>query len=411
MFPHQGIPVACAHRIVHIRRCGIASHGPSRRVRELVRYVDAPKSANLVYYVHAIGFVAEQSLHAAVIFMKKIVFCADGTWNQASTPQSPSNADTNVAKLYNALLSTATQSTRYDAGLGVCGNPIQHLLGGAFGEGIEAKLRDGYTQISQLYSAGDQIFLFGFSRGAFTARSIAGMLACCGIPAIQTQAAFDDAFTTYRLPTQSTEKATAKADLIQRYGNHDVDIEMIGVWDTVGSLGIPSIFGDIDLLRYSFLDTQLSPRVKAAYQALAIDEERECFPPTLWDDSQVPGQILEQAWFTGCHGNVGGGCLDSTLSDITLKWMLRRCAERGLEIDPQTQSIYQNLDTDAHALGDIDQSWSARWGFPKPRCIPPDATIASPVVTRVAHILQYSPKNLVISSTRCLAPGYTVMSV
>ena len=343
--------------------------------------------------------------------MKKIVFCADGTWNQTSGPKNPSDSDTNVAKLYNALPTTATQSPRYDTGLGTGGNPIQHLLGGAFGEGIETKVREGYTKICQLYSVGDQIFLFGFSRGAFTARSIAGMLAYCGIPVQQTQAAFDDAFSTYRKPLQTLDRAAARAALTQQYGNHEVDIEMIGVWDTVGSLGIPSIFGHIDLSRYSFLDTQLSPKVKAAYQALAIDEERQCFPPTLWDDSQVPGQIMEQVWFTGCHGNVGGGCLDSTLSDITLKWMLKRCADHGLEINPQTQALYQNLNTDAHALGNIDQSWSARWGFPEPRRIPSNAKIASSVVSRLAHDSQYTAKNLSLSPSRSLMPGYVVMSI
>ena len=173
--------------------------------------------------------------------MKKVVFCADGTWSHPKSTSTVSESDTNVYKLYKALPTTATQCPRYDDGVGVGGSLISEFLGGAFGEGLFAKIKEGYTKIAHDYLDGDEIFLFGFSRGAYTARSVAGMLTCCGLPTDLTQKAIDDAFATYRTSPQSPERANAKAALKANYGNRPVEIAMIGVWDTVGSLGIPSL--------------------------------------------------------------------------------------------------------------------------------------------------------------------------
>ncbi len=108
------------------------------------------------------------------------------------------------------------------------------------------------------------------------------MLACCGLPATLTQQAIDDGFAAYRMAPGSPERAAAVANLTTKYGNRPVTIAMIGVWDTVGSLGIPSVLGGVDPILYGFLDTKLSASVTSAYQALAIDERRRSFPPTLW---------------------------------------------------------------------------------------------------------------------------------
>ena len=123
---------------------------------------------------------------------KKIIFCADGTWD---TPQSA----TNVEKLFNGLSKSATQVPFYDKGVGATGLPIEHLVGGAFGLGLFQKVKDGYSQIAQVYDAGDEIFLFGFSRGAYTARSLAGMIAVCGLPTKNfNQQLVETAFSAYR---------------------------------------------------------------------------------------------------------------------------------------------------------------------------------------------------------------------
>jgi uncharacterized protein (DUF2235 family) len=343
--------------------------------------------------------------------MKKIVFCADGTWSHPKSPTGVSTTDTNVYKLYKALPTTATQCPRYDDGVGADTSLIEHFLGGAFGEGLFQKIKEGYTKIAHDYNEGDAIYLFGFSRGAYTARSICGMLTTCGLPTNLTQQAINDAFDTYRKPPGSPERATAKADLTQKYGNRPVEIAMIGVWDTVGSLGIPSVIGGVDSVRYGFLNTQLSASVKAAYQAVAIDERRMSFPPTLWDGDPAPGQTVEQVWFTGCHSSVGGGCPNCGLSDITLKWMLEKCKANGLEIDPAVWAKYQAIDSSVNGLEEIDESWSLIWGLPRHRQVASDSTIASSVASRLQHLRTYSPVNLVLTAERLLANTYKSMQV
>ncbi len=343
--------------------------------------------------------------------MKKIIFCADGTWSHPKSTTAVSDTDTNVYKLYKSLLTTATQCPRYDDGVGTDGILIDRLLGGAFGTGLFNKVKEGYTKIAHDYLDGDEIFLFGFSRGAYTARSIGGMLACCGLPATLTQQAIDDGFAAYRMAPQSPERASALADLKTKYGNRPVTITMIGVWDTVGSLGIPSIVGGIDPILYGFLDTKLSTSVKAAYQALAIDERRRSFPPTLWVADNVPGQIVEQVWFTGCHSSVGGGCPDAGLSDITLKWMLQKGQQHGLEIDPGVLSTYTVIDAAANGLDQIQESWNVLWGIPAVRSVPDDSTVASSVPSRLTHLADYNPCNLKINTARALEPNYTIMAV
>ena len=342
--------------------------------------------------------------------MKKIIFCADGTWSHPKSTTTVSGTDTNVYKLYKALLTTATQCPRYDDGVGSDGLVLDRLLGGAFGTGLFNKVKEGYTKIAHDYNDGDEIFLFGFSRGAYTARSIGGMLVCCGLPATLTQQAIDDGFAAYRTSPQSADRAAAVANLKTKYGNRPVTITMIGVWDTVGSLGIPSIIGGVDPILYGFLDTKLSASVKAAYQALAIDERRRSFPPTLWDVDNVPGQIVEQVWFAGCHSSVGGGCSDPGLSDITLKWMLQKGKQNGLEIDPGVLSTYTAIDATLNGLDEIQESWNVLWGIPATRAVSDNSAIATSVPSRLTHLADYNPRNLTMAA-RALAPTYTITTV
>jgi uncharacterized protein (DUF2235 family) len=154
------------------------------------------------------------------------------------------------------------------------------VSGGAFGLGLFQKIKDGYTKIAHVYEAGDEVFLFGFSRGAYTARSLAGMIANCGLPTKNFDTSMiETAFQAYR---NKDQRATLLASL-SAYGMHDARITMVGVWDTVGSLGIPSVIGGVAPLLYGFLDTTLHPDVLHAYQALAIDERRLEFPPYFMD--------------------------------------------------------------------------------------------------------------------------------
>ncbi len=231
---------------------------------------------------------------------KRIIFCSDGTWNDPAT-------NTNVYKIFKAMNFTADQCPIYDDGGGADGNTVLRFLGGAFGEGFDQKIRDGYTRLSHLYEHGDQVFLFGFSRGAYTARSLAGMIATCGLPTQHTDDNLtNDAFAAYREHDPAKKQPLLNA-LKQTYDVEQPEIAMVGVWDTVGALGIPAIFGGVDMLRYAFLDTSLHPCVKNAYHAVSIDERRREFPATLWSGAPAAGQTIEQVYFTGVHCDIGGG--------------------------------------------------------------------------------------------------------
>lgn len=323
---------------------------------------------------------------------KRIAYCADGTWQ---TPQ----CNTNVYRLYKALTVTSGQVTLYDDGVGADATGLGRIVEGAFGEGILQKIRDGYTKIAHVYEPGDDIFLFGFSRGAYTARSLAGFIAVCGLPS----GSFSDdciarAFAAYRDPVN-------RASLLAGLGSCglvDASIKMVGVWDTVGSLGIPAIFGGIDDKVYGFLDTTLHPDVKNAFHALSIDEKRPQFPATLWTSAPASGQVIEQVWFSGCHGDVGGGnqqagSVDAgtRLCDITLGWMLGKAQALGLAVDPAVATQSANMPA-KYALDAINESWKPVDGPPHWRPISAGSKIANSVAVRVRYGLTYAPANLKI---------------
>jgi len=336
---------------------------------------------------------------------KQIVYCADGTWDS-------STSHTNVYKLFKALTVSADQMPFYDDGVGADGNPIVRIVGGAFGTGLWEKIKEGYTKVAQVYEAGDSVYIFGFSRGAYTARSLAGMIMACGLP---TQNFSDDmvntAFNAYR-------DKTNRANLLQSLANYNLakaEIMMVGVWDTVGSLGIPSCFGGVDPIAYGFLDTSLHPDIKNACQALAMDERRAQFPPTLWDGPPAPGQTLEQVWFTGAHSDVGGGEPDdlpgtTALSDITLGWMMSKASAQGLQFDPATFAQYTMPLAPELALDTYHDSWKIFCGFPKRRSIDPSSSIANSVVVRCTDETTWRPQNLVFQNGS-LASSYQIVSV
>jgi uncharacterized protein (DUF2235 family) len=314
---------------------------------------------------------------------KRIIFCADGTWDD---PESA----TNVFGLFNGITISSNQIAYYDTGVGSDGTPLEQSTGGAFGEGIFQKIKDGYTKIAHVYNQDDEIFIFGFSRGAYTARSLAGMIAVCGLPtADPTDALVADAFQAYR---NKDQRAAFQAKYPAIY---DAKIRMVGVWDTVGSLGIPAIFGDVDMAIYGFLDTNLHPDVLNAYQALSIDERRQEFPPTLWTPPSpaVPGQTLEQVWFSGVHCDVGGGNPDTGLANITLSWMINKAKNLGLQLKDGFLAEYLSMDA-LFALDTIDDPWSPKWLFPKRRTVPDNAHIANSVAIRCQYDTTYRPVNL-----------------
>jgi uncharacterized protein (DUF2235 family) len=340
---------------------------------------------------------------------KRIIFCADGTWD---SPKS----DSNVVKLSRALQQTQDQVVFYDDGVGVEGNWVQRVIGGAFGEGLFHKVKDGYAKIASVYEPGDEIYIFGFSRGAYTARSIAGMIADCGLPTRNNDPeVVNKVFNAYRHVEGGREELGLLTDQVL----NAAPVKMVGVWDTVGSLGIPALFGGVDPIKYGFLDTNLHPSIQNAYQALALDEHRREFPPTLWSlpKTPVPGQTVEQVWFAGVHSDVGGGYPSTVpaLSDITLYWMMSKAEKLGLSFDPATLEKYRKLAADAAeakaaALGMLHHSWNLFWGIPRRREVPDGAEISNSVAMRAAADASYRPKDLAFDGNQ-LSNAYKIAPV
>ena len=263
---------------------------------------------------------------------KRLVVCCDGTWNFADQ-RSP----TNVTKVALAVGPTDAQGMEqrvfYHHGVGT--HRWDRIRGGAFGMGLSRGVRDAYRFLVQNYDPGDELFFFGFSRGAFTARSTVGLVRNAGILRRENIGLIDKAYALYRSRKDTHRPRGRESILFRRAYSNEPRIRFVGVWDTVGAYGIPvgpSRFIHLVNKRWEFHDTDLSRIVHAAYQALAIDEKRAPFRASLWTVQADPSepQEVEQVWFSGVHSDVGGGYDDHGLSDIALLWMVDRAARNGL---------------------------------------------------------------------------------
>lgn len=272
---------------------------------------------------------------------KRIVICADGTWNR---PEKDLSKDfpTNVLRLARAIRPFATDGTPqqvfYDWGIG---SYYDKLKGGTTGSGIEKNIMDDYRYIVQNYSPGDEIWLFGFSRGAYTVRSLCGMINNCGILKRPDAALIEAAFALYKKPgpvhAPSGENSVA---FRQAHSHRSREVQFVGAWDTVGALGIPFSFLGFFDDKDEFYDTKLGRNVRVARHALAIDEIREDFEPAVW----LPRENLDlrQVWFCGAHADIGGSQKPdrdgSRIADIALDWMMRQAAREGLGIEGHLRS-------------------------------------------------------------------------
>ena len=259
---------------------------------------------------------------------KNIVICLDGTWNKPDEADAEKEKDTNVRNLYELCVNNATEQVAYyDEGVG--SHWYDRIRGGVSGRGLSKNIREGYYEIAKQYNPGDRLFVFGFSRGAYTARSLAGMIYSCGLiePDKLTDKTIETAFDVYK-------KGDKEERNHYKRSNIQCPIHMIGVWDTVGALGIPISF----LIKFTnkflqFHDTVLNKETKSAFHAIAIDEQRETFRPALWDVTKKnEGQIVEQVWFAGVHSDIGGGYPERHHSDIVFKWMLDKAIKQKLKI-------------------------------------------------------------------------------
>lgn len=261
--------------------------------------------------------------------MKRIAVFCDGTWNTPDKLKDGKLCQTNVVKMANVLSSNSLDGTEqllyYDTGIGSEGNVSKRVWDGATGSGISEKIQQAYRFIIHNYRKGDELFLFGFSRGAFTVRSLSGLIRNSGILKPENLHLVPRAYSIYRSRHPMYQPREVEATLFRRtYAVEETTrIKFIGVWDTVGALGNPLILKGLSNRKNQFHDTELSSKVDFAYHALAIDENRKNFEATLWlQQAHSTGQVLEQVWFAGVHSNVGGGYPESGLSDIALQWML-----------------------------------------------------------------------------------------
>lgn len=274
---------------------------------------------------------------------KNIVICCDGTWNEPESIEGKRGQSTNVLKTVRAVLPQAVgadgvvreQIVYYDRGVGTA-NWWDRFVGGTFGVGLSDNVIEAYNFLANNYAGPeDRIYLFGFSRGAFTVRSLAGFVGLVGLINKIDLGQLPRAFKYYRTPPAIRPQ---RPELLEGIGRrHPIDLHFLGVWDTVGALGIPTQFLGLNRLwhkSYEFHDVTLSARVRNAYQALAIDERRRPFAPCLWDNkTPAEGQTIEQVWFPGVHSNVGGGYPDAGIANEALHWMLGKACDCGLAVD------------------------------------------------------------------------------
>ncbi|MHC1743112.1 MAG: DUF2235 domain-containing protein [Syntrophobacteraceae bacterium] len=273
---------------------------------------------------------------------KKLVVFFDGTWNREDQHRADGRScPTNVAKLFEATLpddpNGSPQIVHYVRGVGT--RASQRLRGGGFGMGISENIMEGYRFLVSNYEPQDEIYIFGFSRGAYTARSLAGMIYNMGILKREKFYLVKEAYERYkdRSPEWHPKEKNAQAFRRQHTWGAET-IRFLGVFDTVGAMGAPFgvVLGRlIDLLfGCSFHDTKLSSIVQSAYHALSIHERRLPFLPTpMTPNTQHTASNFEQRWFSGVHSNVGGGYPDTGLSDVALQWMAEKAKLQGLNLD------------------------------------------------------------------------------
>lgn len=331
---------------------------------------------------------------------KNILIAFDGTWNKPGKGKE-AQENTNVWRLFEAALPTGSKEkdgfhmgegdlpqpgaggiTRqlkwYDQGVG--SHWGEKVRGGIAGYGLGKNIQQGYEFLCRRYEPGDRIFIIGFSRGAYSARSLAGMIRNCGLihpsrfvcypVSAEPHELVIRAYNLYR--NRSGVDSKRAKNFREEFGvpenslnvHQEVEIQFVGVWDTVGALGIPLPWRAVEEAnqqRHGFHDTQLSHIVRNAYHAVAIDEHRPEFDVCLWtpdqevasekdkqeqgtkkEGEQKPGQVLQQVWFAGAHSNVGGGYKERGLADVPLRWMADKAEACGLALD--TEKLPEKLE-------------------------------------------------------------------
>jgi uncharacterized protein (DUF2235 family) len=313
---------------------------------------------------------------------KNIVLCSDGTGNIDIKSRG-----TNVFKLYEAVdiqghkidPCLGPQVAFYDDGVGTSRFLPLRLVGGAFGWGFTRNVKTLYTELIHVYQPGDRLYLFGFSRGAYTVRALCGLIQYCGIVDLNRcgtdvlEDRVDECWRVFRKEafkrateqqrrrskpsSQDDERERARRERLgavidDRYApNGTIQIEFLGVWDTVGAVGAP--FDELrDVLNwiYPMRFSELTPscHIKRACHALSIDDQRRTFRPELWNEHNIVRTKVDQVWFAGVHSNIGGGYPKHGLSLVALDWMMAESEKCGLRFIP-TDREYVRTHQDVHS--------------------------------------------------------------
>ncbi len=309
--------------------------------------------------------------------------CYDGTSKEYGRD------NTNVVKTFEAILRNDAQVAFYDPGVGtfsflgrILGRRIGILLGLAFGYGIRENIEDGYEYLMNRYEPDDKVYILGFSRGAYTARALAGMIHHFGILQKGSKNLIPYVSKMYFKMNRKKEFEVYKG--FKKTFSHQCEPHFIGIWDTVGALGTN--------LSKKFPDQKLNPDIKHGYHAIAIDEKRKQYKANIWDESEKKkDQVIEQAWFAGAHSDVGGGCENNerALSDIAFAWMMDKAYGCGLKL---AEGWKDSLKQDA--LGKMHNSWKLSWiifGWPVARKLPEGIKIHQSVIDRMNGISDYKP--------------------
>ena len=355
---------------------------------------------------------------------KNVVVCCDGTANEFARNR------TNVVKLFFTLATDpATQVACYHPGLGTMAPPgaltplaqrMTRLSGLAFGYGLGADVRDAYVFIMNSFEPGDRLFLFGFSRGAYTVRAIASLLRSCGIlrPGHETSIPYAIRLMNAIGTSQTAEYFRLVARFKRTFAAGSCKPYFVGVWDTVSSVGWLN-----NPLKIPY--TANNADIQIGRHAMALDERRGFYRPNLWRPGEKTARSgpkdLKQVWFVGCHSDVGGGYpeTESGLAKIALRWMLREAEAAGLLVDVGRRDAAiaagQGPDPDAKMHDELaahlywrllehvpkyhydyaTKTESLRANDSRPRWLPPGSLIHESVFQRAGYAPQLPPDHVV----------------
>jgi uncharacterized protein (DUF2235 family) len=339
--------------------------------------------------------------------MKCLVICCDGTWQSLQKTANP----TNIFKIAQAIKPVSPSKSQeieqvvyYDHGVGsgdLTGQVDlgERISGGAFGKGIDHKIQDAYFFLCENYVSGDEVYLFGFSRGAYTVRSLAGMIHCSGLLSRSNLRKVPEAYELYR--DRLIKPSDKEAQAFRQENGDRINITLLGCFDTVGSMGVPDEipflpFDKLINAKYRFYDTDLSSIIQNALHAVAIDEIRKVFDVTPMIKSQnAPNQVVKQVWFPGEHGCVGGGHEKHGLSDGALLWMVDEIKALGLGLEFDLGIIPGGVKPDP--LEDFDNSLHGIYMLTgkHERLLVENAILHPSVQERGQDRQDYRPQNLV----------------